>query len=354
MDILVENNANRMMIGTPVFSIIVPVYNSECFLCECIDSLLAQTYADFELLLIDDGSTDRSGKICDEYGERDSRLHVFHISNQGVSTARNLGISIARGNYINFVDSDDWVTPDYLERYVEARIDYDYDLVYTEMVRVSENGGQEIIPLKDFSAKNGGDLSGAFVYLLECGEFGFTCNKSFKREIITSNSVSFHKDFLIYEDTIFTSTYCLYINSIRLISSAVYFYRSVPTSLTKAKTDYNTYYSTARTGCQILLTLAERQQSDSLSRCIGVFCQQWEQWAILTMYLSGKNISREKRLNYLKSFQYRLVLPPLSVAKAKGIFKIAVLGMYFKNDRIVDLYFSSIGFLYKLKQKYSG
>lgn len=335
---------------TPAFSIIIPVYNSEDFLCECIDCLLTQSYVDFELILIDDGSTDHSGKICDGYAERDSRIKVFHTCNQGVSMARNQGLSVAQGKYIHFVDSDDWVTSDYLQEYVEARKEYDYDLVYAEMVRVSEGGSSEIIPLKDFSGKSRESVSDGLAYLLDCGEFGFTCNKSFKKEIIVSNGLSFCKDFRKYEDTIFTSMYCFSVNSIRLISSPVYYYRSVATSLIRSELDYKTYHLTARTGCRVLETLARKQQSDSLSRTIGVFCQKWEQWTILLMYLSKEKISQKDRLNYLKELRYRLLLPRLSVVQAEGIFRLAVLGMFFKNDLIVDLYFQGVGFLYKLKK----
>lgn len=349
-----ENSGNGIMTGSPVFSIIVPVYNKEEFLHKCVESLLIQRYTDFELILVDDGSTDHSGGICDEYAQRDLRVKVLHTCNQGVSTARNLGISVACGNYINFVDSDDWVSPDYLEKYVEARIDYDYDLVYTEMVRVAENGDQEIIPLKEFSVRSEGDLSGAFAYLLECREFGFTCNKSFKREIITANEISFRKEFRLFEDTIFTSAYCLYIESIRLISSAVYFYRSVENSLLRTEMDHETYHLIFCTGSQVLEALANKQESDSLNRTIGVFCQRWEQWAILHMYLPGKNIPKEERLNYLKKYQYRFLLPRLRVSRAEGILNVAILGMYLKKDVILDIYFSLFRFFYKLKKRYLG
>lgn len=95
----------------PKISIIVPVYKAEKYLNRCIDSILAQTFTDFELLLIDDGSPDRSGEICDEYATKDVRIRVFHRQNGGVSTARNLGIDKAKGEWIYFVDSDDVVLP---------------------------------------------------------------------------------------------------------------------------------------------------------------------------------------------------------------------------------------------------
>ena len=98
-----------------MISVIVPVFNVEKYICECIDSILAQTYSSFELILVDDGSEDRCGTICDEYKERDSRIRVFHKENGGLSSARNIGIDEAKGEFICFVDSDDSIRKDYLE-----------------------------------------------------------------------------------------------------------------------------------------------------------------------------------------------------------------------------------------------
>ena len=98
----------------PLVSVIVPVYKAEKYLHKCVDSLLAQTMTDFEVLLINDGSPDRSGAICDEYAAKDSRIRVFHKENGGVSSARNLGILESQGKYITFVDSDYWLSPCYL------------------------------------------------------------------------------------------------------------------------------------------------------------------------------------------------------------------------------------------------
>ena len=97
----------------PAVSIIVPAYKAEQYLNQCVDSLLAQTLSDIEILLVDDGSPDRSGEICDNYAKQDKRIRVIHQQNQGVSVARNVGIKAASGKYLMFVDSDDWVDPDY-------------------------------------------------------------------------------------------------------------------------------------------------------------------------------------------------------------------------------------------------
>ena len=97
------------------YSVIVPVYNVESYISKCVDSILACDCHDFELLLVDDGSTDGSGLICDNYGQQDSRVRVFHKQNGGVSSARNLGLEHAGGEWIMFVDSDDWVSDTFFD-----------------------------------------------------------------------------------------------------------------------------------------------------------------------------------------------------------------------------------------------
>ena len=112
----------------PTVSIIVPVYNAEKTIGRCIDSILGQQYTDFELLLVDDGSKDGSGAICDSYALADSRVQVIHKENTGVSDTRNIGISRAAGVSLQFLDSDDWITPDATKPLVETARDHDFDL----------------------------------------------------------------------------------------------------------------------------------------------------------------------------------------------------------------------------------
>ena len=116
-----------------LISVIVPVYNAEKYLNRCIDSILSQTMTDFELLLIDDGSQDNSGRICDEYAEKDARVRVFHKSNGGVSSARNQGLDNAMGNWITYVDADDRCSCDYLEHLL-SKVDDDTDLIISYAV----------------------------------------------------------------------------------------------------------------------------------------------------------------------------------------------------------------------------
>ena len=120
-------------IQAPLVSIIVPVYNAEKYLNRCVDSILSQAMTDFELLLIDDGSKDNSGRICDEYATKDARVRVFHKPNGGVSSARNLGLDNAIGKWITYVDADDRCSCEYLEHLL-AKTDEETDLILSYAV----------------------------------------------------------------------------------------------------------------------------------------------------------------------------------------------------------------------------
>ena len=122
-----------MIMQTPKISVIIPVYNVESYLSKCIDSILCQTYTDFELLLVDDGSSDASGKICDMYKENDNRIRVFHKKNEGVSKARNLALNNALGEFVIFVDSDDWIEPNTFELVLNQLENFDilfFDIIW--------------------------------------------------------------------------------------------------------------------------------------------------------------------------------------------------------------------------------
>ena len=121
-------------------SIIVPVYNSEQYLCRCLDSIIKQTYKNLEILLIDDGSTDNSSSICDDYSNKDNRIKAVHKSNGGVSSARNTGIEMSTGEYISFIDSDDFIELDFYEKMYSNIIKYDADAVKCTYDFYLENG----------------------------------------------------------------------------------------------------------------------------------------------------------------------------------------------------------------------
>ena len=120
----------------PLITIIVPVYNVEAYLAECVDSILAQTHRNLEILLVDDGSPDRCPQICDEYAQKDSRIRVIHKPNGGLSDARNAALEVARGEYIAFIDSDDWIAPDMMEYLLHGITGYRASIACCEVTNV--------------------------------------------------------------------------------------------------------------------------------------------------------------------------------------------------------------------------
>lgn len=184
-------------------SIIVPVYNAEKYLNRCVDSILNQTFADFELLLIDDGSTDKSGQICDEYAENDSRVKVTHSANQGAATARNTGLDMVAGEYIGFVDADDYIESEMYERLIKAADDNNADVCccgyYREEIDVIYPKHREDGELVILNGQN--DIFRE--YLRQDYENGFgdgNWNKIFKSEIVRNIR---YKDYTNGEDVDF-------------------------------------------------------------------------------------------------------------------------------------------------------
>lgn len=282
------------------FSIIVPVYNSEPYLEKCLDSILYQNYPDFEVILIDDGSIDKSGAICDAYASKDVRVLVFHEKNGGVSSARNKGLSVARGKYISFVDSDDWVTPDYLSAFAEARSRFDYDLVYIEMATIQENGESNAFGLKNVAAETKSELIDVLTFLLlDYKGFGFTCNKSFKKDIIKQHCLLFDQNYSMGEDRLFTLDYCCFIQSVKLFPCQTYYYRMNESSLSHKGIDFDFCYRMAMDKClkvKFLGSVTDMNLFDSLRKQYTIKSQQE---GILAMYLMRKSLNRKTRLRYL-------------------------------------------------------
>lgn len=220
----------------PKVSIIVPIYNSQKYLRKCINSILQQTYRDFELLLIDDGSTDSSAIICKSFFEKDARIRVFHLKNGGVSKARNFGLEKAIGEYIAFCDSDDIVTPNWLESLVYAMHKTQIILpkcCFCTDIEELGNKGQHTKHL-ELSPKD-------FYYIEEMGLAGFLWNSLYVKSIIDEYNICFRElsDIDYNEDLIFNLIYLQYIDKAIVINEKNYYYRDNKQSISK---QYNQYY----------------------------------------------------------------------------------------------------------------
>lgn len=178
-------------------SIIVPVYKVEKYLRRCLDSIKSQTFSDFECILVDDGSPDSSGKICDEYAKKDTRFHVIHKANGGVSSARNAGLDAAKGEWIGFVDADDWIEKQTYEIAIKAAYEKNVDLVQWNSWTIDENGIKK--PFYDAGVLQ----EGCFTAEDCCKYFhGSMCNKIVLRKLFCCNQIHFDEDIAQCEDRI--------------------------------------------------------------------------------------------------------------------------------------------------------
>lgn len=228
-----------------MISVIVPIYNIEEYLPACIESILNQTYKDLEILLIDDGSTDNSGKICDEYAEKDKRCIVIHQQNKGRSEARNTGLNHAKGEYISFIDSDDYIHPQMLEILYETLQtgDYDFSMILykkaynleqfqsiTEYTTQELDQSQLIYSLYNNSSQKKNTYLGM--------NFHVVWNKLYKKALI-SDTLFMQT---AAEDTVFNNTIYLKCTKVIVINKEMYYWVQRPTSITHQNQGINLTY----------------------------------------------------------------------------------------------------------------
>lgn len=266
-------------------SVIVPVYNSSRYLARCIDSILNQSYDDFELLLINDGSIDDSGTICEKYKLRDKRVKVYHQTNKGVSAARNHGLCVSSGEWITFIDSDDYLKPDYLSNFNSSSLAKS-DLAIQGITTIDQFG-KIINKLQylDFNIDlhlggNNAEVIDKYQLFQNRGPYA----KLYNRSIIQDNDIRFEEDISIAEDGIFFYSYLRYVHRLVVTSYLGY--------------NYVKYGSN---------TLSQKPHS----------CEEWEK--VYTMYYS---LSQELygRLNMLDSQSYRCKLHDIVTYRTTGVF----------------------------------
>lgn len=221
--------------NNPQISVIVPVYNVEQYLSRCIDSILAQTFTNLELLLIDDGSKDKSGDICDEYAKKDDRIRVFHTKNGGVSMARNLGVDNARGEWINFIDSDDWVEPDLYSSIIHIIEENNIDLVCWNYFIDKDKQSRPVAYIdKNLSIKSNDEI----IHLLRKAIYGSynkyihmpnydmisSVNKIYKTELLRTAGIRFNQTLVRAEDALFNIMYLKKVSHIAITNKCFYHY----------------------------------------------------------------------------------------------------------------------------------
>ena len=206
----------------PKISVIVPVYKVEPYLRRCVDSILAQSFSDFELILVDDGSPDNCGAICDEYAKQDSRIRVIHRENGGLSAARNSGLEIAAGEYIMFCDSADTVTSEWCAQMLCAIQEYPDALIACGFNRLDEFGA-----VKSEHRMDPGEYDKEQYFLL-CfpGLAGSSCNKIYRKSLIQTKQLKFDTNRKYAEDVVFNLEYLDHADRIVVVGGCLYNYYS--------------------------------------------------------------------------------------------------------------------------------
>jgi len=204
---------------SPILSVIIPIFNSREFLPRCVDSILKQSFSDYELLLIDDGSTDGSGDICDEYSGKDNRVRVFHKENGGVSSARNFGMDYAKGEWLSFLDSDDWIDDDFFQVPFDSQV----DLLFQN--RVFSDGRPDGF-ISEQIAK-GSDFLAFLVKNARSNLFKMSVCFFYRNSIIKNHGIRYAEGIRLAEDRLFIMDYYRFCRSIQVLNNSRYYYTLV-------------------------------------------------------------------------------------------------------------------------------
>ena len=224
-------------------SVVVPVYNVECYLPQCIESILNQSYKDIQLILIDDGSTDNSGKICDEYSKKDSRCHCVHQSNGGISSARNAGLKAADGQYLVFVDSDDYIDCDYIETLMSNADGFDVVSAGVKTFNTNSECKAQTKFSKDMVYQNNDEIKEAYMNGTIKHTFYPPFPILYRLDLIKQFDISFDSTLKVGEDIVFNLDYLKNCNSLRTIDYYGYnFRRGQNSTTTKIALKYTPLY----------------------------------------------------------------------------------------------------------------
>ena len=306
-----------------LFSIILPVYNVEKYLSECVDSILKQTYTDYELILVDDGSTDSSPQICDSYAEKDNRIKVIHKKNGGLSDARNAGTAVAVGEYIIYIDSDDFILDDRFLDKISKKAILGADLIYYKFSKYHDELKKlDGCKFSYASAINETDFSKKISALVKADAFyGMAWIKAIKHRIIQENNIEFEVG-LLGEDMEWNYHIIHNSTSIELIDEAFVAYRQREGSITsthKLKNLTDFIYIVEKWSEKILNETKDVELKNAL---LGSLAKYYSNLFVVYARISDKDKklhrNRIKKLDWL--WKYSLSSRPKTVAKIYRIF----------------------------------
>ena len=275
------------MRSNKLVTVVVPVYNVEKYLDECVESIVSQTYANFEIILVDDGSTDLSGEICDKWKAKDDRIKTIHKQNGGLSSARNAGLEAAKGDYISFIDSDDYITVDYLEVLVNALEKENADFTFCDIDsprlgdaehRVTEPIVMSAGQCRDYLIN---PLSREYVLMV------IACNKLFRRSLFEEHSFVLGR---LHEDEFMTNNIIYDINKAVFCPYKNYIYRVNEQGITGNKNIYNVRHLD-------VIDAYEDRIKKALDHSDNGYASNTLKWAFLKMasfYKNGDSAMKEQ------------------------------------------------------------
>ena len=286
-----------------IISIIVPVYNIENYLEECIDSLLQQTYEKLEIILVDDGSKDSSGEICDNYAKKDNRITAYHIENSGPSKARNYGLEKATGEYVMFIDSDDWIEKHTLEACYEASHRYDSDIVLfnlcdfndrDEIHQIVLNGEERYFEGKQVEYIENIMISTHAENPVTTQSIGGPVCKLYKREVL--DGCFFPEEVSFGEDTCFVAQVLQNIKNLVYLNKSFYHRRLLEDSLSQAsRTDY------AQRRLAFVNWIVQFYKEKKTHDMLNIFC--WNSYCVVVnKVIENKKINIREKNKLVREF----------------------------------------------------
>ncbi|MDA3053089.1 glycosyltransferase family 2 protein [Campylobacter sp. JMF_01 NE2] len=277
----------------PVVSVIIPVYNVEIYLKECLNSVINQSYKNLEIILVDDGSKDKSGEICDEFAKNDSRVKVFHKENGGVSSARNLGLDMASGKYIAFVDSDDYIKKDFILSMINSILKNHSEACIVQNPKFS-------IEKENYDSK---DLLEFMIYDLENRRFTWgILNKMYDKNCV--NDIRFSMDEKVGEDFSFFADFCLKDKKISVVSNDFYYYR-IDSETSVMHNEFNAdKFNTVFLVCDRFIQKARNLNDKNLENS-GFWYKTY--WLIYLYYRTRNEIKdKQKKENLMKQYSEKM------------------------------------------------
>ena len=250
---------NNQLLNLPLVSIIIPFFNNQTDLPRCLDSILRQTYTKWEAICVDDGSTDASGQIVDNYAKHDARFNVIHQKNAGVSVARTVALSRATGTYLIMVDADDYAEPYMIEKMVERAVCSSVDLVITGTKCIKKGGKQINAVPKMLSGLHASKVSEFFVHFSPAPHA-----KMYKMSIVKEHNISFPSGVVMGEDAVFNAAYWHYVKKVYVLKEPLYVYDesntlSATSKFVAGKLPFSVYAQTVSLPCIIYDELSKRR-----------------------------------------------------------------------------------------------